>query len=281
MNEIQYDKMDIDLKEIISLLLGKLWLIILVSIICASGVALYTMKFIEPEYSSTATLFVNNQTTSIVSLSDVLLDIQLARDYEVLATSRTVVDQVIKDNHLDLGYEEFVDRVSVYNPYQSRLISISFVYSDPELAKEIVDDLAKNIAISVARIMDIDVLQIVDTGNILDIPISPDLRTNTIAGAFFGGFVTVMLLIVIHLLRDTYNTTEEIEKYLGVRVLASIPNRNSKTRFRPNKKDNKTKKKAQLEKKTKAEKQVINVVGVEQDEIDTKMLMDLAELYHK
>lgn len=53
---------DVDLKRLFFEVLKRLWLILLVGIVCGSGVFLYAKFFITPQYKATATIYIQNYT---------------------------------------------------------------------------------------------------------------------------------------------------------------------------------------------------------------------------
>lgn len=62
---IAYGKLktfDVDLKRLFFEILKRLWLILLVGIVCGSGVFLYAKFFITPQYKATATIYIQNYT---------------------------------------------------------------------------------------------------------------------------------------------------------------------------------------------------------------------------
>lgn len=53
---------DVDLKRLFFEVLKRLWLILLVGIICGAGVFAYAKFFITPQYKATATIYIQNYT---------------------------------------------------------------------------------------------------------------------------------------------------------------------------------------------------------------------------
>ena len=54
-------------------------------------------------------------------------------------------------------------------------------------------------------------------------PVTPNTVKNTVLGALIGAVLAIGVVIVSYLLNDTIMTTDDIEKKLGMTVLASIP----------------------------------------------------------
>ena len=122
------DVMTIDLVEVFQVIRHWLWLIVLVALAC--GTAAYAFsKFVLPEeFESTTKIYVLDKsgaggTNSQSTYSDLQVGMQLTKDYVELIKSRTVLEAVMKDNHLDqtYTYEQFAEMVNVQTPTDTRM----------------------------------------------------------------------------------------------------------------------------------------------------------------
>ncbi len=93
-------------------------------------------------YTSTSSMLVLTKETTLSSLADLQMGSQLTKDYTVLTTSRDVLNQVIENLGLNMNYRQLRASISMDNPTDTRILNISVTNSNPELAKEIVDELA-------------------------------------------------------------------------------------------------------------------------------------------
>lgn len=223
MNEERNEEIEIDLRELFFVLLGRIWIIILATAMGLGVAAGYTTAFMEPVYSSTSMLYVMTKSTSITSLTDLQVGSSLTQDYQVFITSRPVIDKVLEDLELDMTYEEFVASVSVNNPTNTRFIYITVNNHDPYMAKTIVDKLTDVSAERMGTIMETEQPNVADYGNLPDRPTSPSLTKNSLIGAVLGFVLAVGIIIVLYLMNDAVHTTEDVEKYLGINTLGLIP----------------------------------------------------------
>lgn len=223
MQQTQNEEIEIDLLELFYVLLGKIWIIILVTALGLGIAAGYTLAFIEPVYSSTSMLYVISKSTSITSLADLQVGTTLTKDYAVFITSRPVVDRVIEDLELDMTYGEFVENVSVDNPNDTRFINITVNNHDAYMAKTIVDKLTDVSAEYMGEIMATEPPNVADYGHVPEHQTSPNVVKNAIVGALFGFVLVCAVIIILHLMDDTIHTTEDVERYLDMNVLGLIP----------------------------------------------------------
>lgn len=222
-NQIQEDVIEIDLKELFFVLYHKAWLLILVLVVCAGGAGIFTKTMIPPQYESSSMLYILSQSTSITTLADIQLGSQLTKDYQVLVKSRPVLEEVISNLNLDLSYEEILEKTTITNATDTRIISIKVLDVDPKMAKIIADEIATVSAVRIAEIMKTEEPSIVEEGHIATNKSSPSTSKNCMIAGFLGFCVTALILVVRYLMNDSIRSADDIEKYLNLTTLGVIP----------------------------------------------------------
>ena len=223
MENNQNDEVEIDLLELLYEFKKKILVIILTALIAAAGTGLFTHYLIQPLYSSTSKLYILTSSTSITSLADIQIGTSLTVDYIQLVQSRPVVDQVIENLKLNRIYEELLDQMTFSNPSNSRILVITANDPDPVLAKDIVDEFANVAKQRISAIMKTEEPTVVEYGYVGERPVSPSLKKNTVIGALLGAILAMGVIVVLYLIDDTVKTPEDVEKYLGLNTLTSIP----------------------------------------------------------
>ena len=223
MAEEKNSEIEIDLKEIFYVLLSKLWIVILMTALGIGIAAGYTAVFIQPIYSSTSILYVLTKSTSITSLADIQMGSSLTQDYMVFIKSRPVAEKVIEELELDTTYKKFVSNVTVENPANTRFLNITVKNHDAYMAKVIVDKLTDVSAGYMAEVMETQKPNVMDYGHVAEQPFSPSMAKNAMLGAVLGLVLSVGCIIVLYLMNDAVQTTEDVEKYLGMNTLGLIP----------------------------------------------------------
>lgn len=215
---------EIDLKELFFVLLDKAVVIILAGLCLALGAFLFTKVFMTPVYQSTAQLYViNKQQEGVTTNNDLSAAKMLTQDFVHLVKSRPVLEQVIEELDLDMTSEGLAAEVTVNVPTDTRILEINVTDADPYTAKEIVDSITDIAAKQIVQIMEMDKVNVVEEGNLPINPVSPSTSKNTLLGGIAGVFIAAILVIVAHLMNDTIRTEEDVERYLGLSVLAAIP----------------------------------------------------------
>ena len=218
------DEIEIDLGEVFHLVISKLGVIILSGILLGVLSIIGTMLFITPKYESTTKIMVlNKQDNNTLTSADMQTSTQLTKDYAELIQSRTVLEGVIAQLNLDMTYKEMLNKVSVETSSDSRIVSISVTDEDPYTASEIANAVRDMAAEHIQSVMDIEAVTVVDTANIPNEKASPSLATNGVIGGLLGVIIAMAAVIIIYLTNDTLKVEEDVERYLGLSVLGSIP----------------------------------------------------------
>lgn len=219
----QNDEIEIDLWEILLLLSRHLFGIAAVTIACALAAGLISLYALKPMYTSTSQIYILTNQDTMVSLSDLQMGSSLANDYEELIKSRPVVEEVAESLKLGMKYEELLGYLTVTNKDNTRIIRITVTYRDPVVAKELADTFAEVSRKRISEIMKLDEPSIVENAVVAEHQSSPNNVKNVIIGAAAGFVIAVGFLIVRSLLDDTVKTADDVEKYLGLNTLASVP----------------------------------------------------------
>lgn len=218
------DEIEIDLGEVFHLVISKLGVIILSGILLGVLSIIGTMLFITPKYESTTKIMVlNKQDNNTLTSADMQTSTQLTKDYAELIQSRTVVEGVIAQLNLDMTYKEMLNKVSVETSSDSRIVAISVTDEDPYTASEIANAVRDMAAEHIQSVMDIEAVNVVDTANIPNEKASPSLAKNGVIGGLLGVIIAMAAVIIIYLTNDTIKVEEDVERYLGLSVLGSIP----------------------------------------------------------
>ncbi len=223
-NRIEEEEITIDLGELLQTLWNNKLVIILTTIFFGLAAILGTKLFITPKYTSETSIYVlTQQDSSTVTTSDLSAGSQLTSDYAQLVTSRPVLEQTISVVGLDVTTAELAKCVTVTTPDNTRMLDITVTYTDPQQAMEIANALREAVGTQIVSVMNIDAVNTVEDASLPTQPSSPNTARNGVIGALLGLLLAAAILIIDMLLDDTIKTAEDVDKYLGLTVLGSIP----------------------------------------------------------
>ena len=218
---------EIDLFQLL-LALKKKIVVILAAVLAGGLIAgIYTHFFITPVYSSTSMMLVLGNESSESSLTDLQVGSQLTGDYSVLIKSRPILQEVIDNLGLDMSYQQLEGMITIQTPENARILEVTVTYADPQMAKQIVDEVSSVSTTFIGEQMGMAAPKIIEDGDVPAGPVSPSLRRNILLGAVAGGVIAAGIVIRLAILNDTIKSEEEISRYLGLPSLGSVPVRES------------------------------------------------------
>lgn len=229
---MEKQEIEIDLREIFMYLYNHLYVLIVSALIGAMLFYLASNLLMTKQYVSSTRIYVlNQQDQQTVTYNDLQTGTQLTKDYAKLVTSQTVTAQVIADLDLQNKYEDMreitpsdlAEMISVETLTDTRVIQISVIDVSPTRAQDIANAVRVAASQRIYEVMAIEAVNVVDTANLPEGPSSPNTMKNTAIGGAIGLVLAAGIYILIFLLDDTIKTPDDVEKYLGLSVLASIP----------------------------------------------------------
>lgn len=230
MNErqiLEHEEMEIDLIELLHVLLRKWWLILIVALVGFAAAVGYTKFAVTPMYQSQAMLYVLPNTTSVTSVTDLQIGMAITGDFEVIATSKPVIDKAIQTIQVEEGIKfkrsDIQGMVTVENMEDTRILVIKATSADSKKACMVANAMAEATAVRMAEITKKDPPTTVEMAEVSKTPISPSMTKNAALGFLLGAVLVCGVLVVQFLLNDNIKTEEDIEKYLGESTLVSIP----------------------------------------------------------
>lgn len=227
------DEMEIDLLQLFYALKKKIWFILAAMIIGGGLAGAYSKFLITPQYSSTSMMYILSKETTLTSLADLQIGSQLTEDYKVIVNSRPVLGEVIDSLALDMSYEQLLAKISIGNPTDTRILTVTVTDPDPYRAKAIVDCVAETASDYIGEIMEMIPPKIIETGTVATMKTSPSNGKNAVLGALAGMVLVCGIVVIQVIMNDTVRTEEDVERYLGLTVLASVPLREGEERTKP------------------------------------------------
>ena len=216
-------EIEIDLAKLLRSILSKLWLVVLVGLLAALGAYYYTSKMVTPTYSSTARVYIQNSQTIQSSASDLQSATTLKEDFQVLVKSDEVYRQVLESmGENGANYKSLRGKISLDNN-ATRFVDITVSDPDPVRAKKLADATAYVSRIKAKEILGVQDVAIMQLGSVSTSPSSPNMSQNIVLAAVAGMFVVCAIIALVSLFNNKLTTVEDVEKYLGITVLGSIP----------------------------------------------------------
>lgn len=223
----------IDLLHILKMLWKRVWLIVLVGVLCA-GIGFSIASFVvAPKYSSSIKLYVNNKvdlgnTGIALSASEITAAQSLVKTYIVILESRTTLNMVLEEAGLSdkYTYKDLSGMIEASSVNETEIFYVKVTTENAEdsylLAKSISSVLKTRIDLIIngADMKNVD-LAVQPEKN--PQPVSPSVTKYTGVGLLLGVFLTCLILAFAALMDDTIHDEEYISQNYKYPILAKIP----------------------------------------------------------
>lgn len=220
---------EINLAEIMSALLRKLWLIVLCAVLAGALMYAYTANFITEMYKSRITVYVNNtvvvneSTAYNISASDLATSQRLVLTYINILKSDRVLDEVAAKVGRGVSAAYIRGMMTAAALDETEVFEVVISSSDPKLAHDIaktIGEIAPNI---IGEIVSGSSTSIIDWPKVATVPYAPNKTRNTTIGMIIGAVLAACVVILQTLLDVRVKSEEDLALISSAPVLGLIP----------------------------------------------------------
>lgn len=206
---------------------GKILIILMVVLGIVLGI-LYSNFLVKPMYKSTTTLVLskptNTESTSVgITTNDVTMNQKLVSTYSEIIKSRSIASAVIEKLSLPITEEEMSKCISVKSKKDTEVLEISVSNSNSEVAANIANTLAEEFSEKIQEVYQIENVSVIDEAMVSEKPYNINMKQTIILFTAGGLFLSLFIIIVAFYFNDTFKNPDEVEKALGLSVLAVVP----------------------------------------------------------
>ena len=215
----------IDLLEVLNAVRQHLLAVILATVILAAAGFGVSKFLITPQYEASALMIVNTRQdiTSNVTSDQINSATKLVSTYSIIIKSDTVLQQVIDDLGLSLSYSDLKSRVTVSAVDDTQVMKITVRSNNPEWARQVCDGITAVSPDVILEAVEAGSVKVISQASYSDVPVSPNLKKNTMLGAMVGLVLCLGVIFLQVILDNKINTEEDVAKYLDMTVVGVIP----------------------------------------------------------
>lgn len=227
--DVNNSQEEIDLMEIVTIIKRRLGKILVVAVISAVAIFLYTKVFVPKQYVSSGKIIVNNRRTEGTSITNDEINSAkgLTEVYSIVIKSDPIMNQVIDNLNLDLTSEKLQSMVTVSSVNGTQVMSISAKTLKPEVAAQIVNEILKVAPEEIIAKVEAGSVNIISEAVVNNVAVAPNASRNAVLVAVVVAMGMSGIYILLELLDKSLKSPEDIERELGYPLLGIIPNTNS------------------------------------------------------
>ncbi len=219
----------IDLAHITKAVFQRMWAIILAGLMTAAvGFSIATF-LIEPTYSSSVRLYVNNSSISIgsaslsISSSEITAAQSLVRTYIVILKDQTTLEKVIEKADLPYTHEELYDMIEAYSVDDTEVMKVNITSNDPYEATKIANCIADVLQVRIAEIIKGTSMEVVGYATPDLHKVGPSITKYTAIGFVLGFLLATAVVIIVAVRDNTIHDEDYLIKAGDYPLLAKVP----------------------------------------------------------
>ncbi len=219
----------IDFAHITKAIFQKMWAIIISAVLTAAIGFSIAAFLIEPQYSSSVRLYVNNSSISIgsaslsISSSEISAAQSLVRTYIVILKDQTTLEQVIEKAELSYTHEELYDMIEAYSVDDTEVMKVVITSKDPYEASKIANCIADVLQVRIAEIIKGTSMEVVGYATPNLHKISPSIVQYTAIGFVLGLLLAILVVVIAALKDNTIHDEDYLLKAEDYPILAKVP----------------------------------------------------------
>lgn len=223
-NQMTNDEVEINLGELFKVLKKNILMIIVISLLCAAVGLVSSMFLISKKYSSEATIYITPKVTEqgTIDYNSIQTNSRMVNNYMEILKGETILAKVADQVGME-SYEDVLDTLTISNPENTELISVSSETTDPGLSQQIVSLVISTFTEDMMDILNLNNVTIINDAKVNENPVSPSVPRYTILGFAVGLVISCGYVFITFLFDKRLRTREEAENFLGVPVLATVP----------------------------------------------------------
>lgn len=219
---------NIEFKRMLDILNNKKRIIALILILFIALGYLYSYYYVVPEYKSTSTLLLIPNDDETVTSSDLTLNSGLISTYGNIAKNSKVLKQVINNLNLNIQEGQLLSKIEINIIKDTHIMEISVSDTDPQMATNITKELSNVFLNEIKQIYNLNNIGIVDEAQLPDTPYNINHIKDMFVFVCMGIVVSFAYIVIIYLFDNTIKK-EDIEEYIKIKSLGSVPINNDKS----------------------------------------------------
>ncbi|MCC3375546.1 Wzz/FepE/Etk N-terminal domain-containing protein [Cohnella sp. REN36] len=219
---------DLDLKQVLSLMRKRWWLIAVITLLGTSAVGVYSAFFLKPVYQASTKLIVN----SASDLSGFKLDLNLINSnislistYKEIIRTPAIMDLVSEHPELGVTSDELIRNIGFSSVNGTQVVTLTYPDHDYKKAARIVNEVSVVFQEEIPNIMKVDNVYLLNKADEdkQPAPFKPNKKLHTAAGFVLFLLIGIGTVLLLDFFDDSLKTEADVTAVLGLPTLIVIP----------------------------------------------------------
>lgn len=217
---------ELNIKYILKILKNRLFLIGIVTIITTLCSIMLTYFVIQPQYKTSAKLFIGMPTMNEDGKGNSSWDFsyytQLMKPYSEIIKSDDLITRAIKKGNLKVS-QPSLSNALIVNVGDGQVMTLSVYTSEQKEGVKILNAVIEEFIETSSKLITNSNVTILSSPKYPTVPVSPNKSKNIIFGFGFGLALGVALVLIINYFDNSIKGKEDIEECIGVPLIGLVP----------------------------------------------------------
>lgn len=218
----------LDLKEIGEIIRKRAVLIISITLLMTIASGAISWFLLDPIYETKSSIIIGKpaeQQGEKIQYNDVMMYQKLVKTYGEIAKSYTVAEKTYEalDVEHPITLQDLRNSITVTPQADTQIIVIKAESIYPQDVANIVNTLTDQFIKEAQRLYPSENVQVMDEAQIPENPIKPKKAVNVAIAFVLGLMISLGITFLLEYLDTTIKTEKDIENYLGLPVIGTIP----------------------------------------------------------
>lgn len=224
--------MELDLKDYLTVIKKRMWLILFIVVIAGSATAVWSYLYAEPVYEASTKLIVNSSNEQFgtganaqLTLNDINFHIRLIETYKEIIRTEAIMEKVVNEYEwLNLRADQLMKMVKVSAANNTLVMTLTVQDPSYSLAMNAVNAVSEVFQREIPLIMNVDNVSLLDRAKPIanPVPVKPNPELNIAISVVIALLIALGLAFLLEYLDDTIKTEADVRYYLDLPTLGAI-----------------------------------------------------------
>lgn len=216
---------NINIKEIFESLKKRYKLIIAITLGFTIISIILSFFVIKPKYEANAKLFIGKQESKKTDYdsNDVQMYQKLLTTYAEVFKTDDIIEKSLEKANIDENINTVESNLKVTPRADTQILEVSYTNTNKEDAAKFLNELIENFMKESKKLIPNGNTQVIQKVKVPEKAVSPNKKLNILIAFVLGLMISVGISLLLEFMDNTFKSKDELEKFLELPVLATIP----------------------------------------------------------
>lgn len=220
--------MVLDLKVIVRMILKHIVLIVLVSLIAATGGYYYAKYRISPTYKASVQMVVQTSTnisgdSSVITGSDITTAEKMVNTCSIIFKDKMFLREISEATNGKYSPGQIGGMISVYGVNESEILGVSVTSTDPQACADVANAFLKSAPLFFKSIYENAVVVSLSEAEVPTVPSGPDIKRYATTMFIAAFILSTVVAFLVEFFNTKVTSDDNLSERYGIPVFAEIP----------------------------------------------------------